>query len=218
MKIYVVLAVLLLSGVNAVAQEFSGKVSYEMTYEAKGEEELGMMTMMLPKTETLYIKGNRAKIVQESTMGKNTFIKDIDKDTTFVYLEMMGQKIQLLLSQDQIEKQYNVFKAKKIEYASGKKMIDKRICKRALMTYDDSLPAAEVYYLPNVVNSAYPMFTGLSGLPLTFSLIQERFVFTKKATLITAMDIADDMFDELVGFSKKTPEELQSMFGGFGGK
>lgn len=217
MKKYIGLAIAVVLVLNTEAQTFSGKITYEMSYEQKGEESLGMMTMMLPKTETLYIKGNRAKIIQESSMGKNIFIKDLDQDTTLVFIEIMGQKIQMLLSQDQIENQYNFFKAQKIEYASGKKMIDKQVCKRALVTYDDSLAASEVYYIPDVVNSAYPMFGDLKGLPLTFSIDEDIFMFTKTAISVEKMDVSDQEFNPLEGYTQKTPEELKALFQGFGG-
>lgn len=196
---------------------FTGKIDYQMEYKAKLEEGLGMMTMMLPTKETLFISGDKAKVIQESTFGKNIFIKDVLNDTTLVYIEMMGQKFQLLLSQEQINKQFTFFKPINIEYTSGKKLISKQVCKRALINYGDSISPCEVYYMPDVKNSAYPMFGDLNGLPLSFTLDQEEFLVTKTALLITKQNVADAEFQPLSGYAAKTPEELQALFKGFGG-
>jgi hypothetical protein len=202
---------------NSNAQTFTGKIDYQLEYEAKGSEELGMMAMMLPTKETLIISGDKAKVMQESTLSKYIFIKDVGNDTTLVYIEIMGQKFQLLLSQAQIKKQFTFLTPNNIEYTSGKKLINKQVCKRALINYGDSLPPCEVYYMPDVKNSAYPMFGDLNGLPVSFTLDQDDFFLNKTAITITKQVISDSEFQPLIGYTPKTAEELQTMFQGFGG-
>lgn len=199
------------------SQNFTGKIDYQMEYEAKSDEGLGMLTMMLPTKETLIINGDKAKVIQESTFGKNIFIKDALNDTTLVYIEMMGQKFQLLLNQEQINNQFVFFKPVNIEYTSGKKLINKQVCKRALINYGDSIPLCEVYYMPDVKNSAYPMFGDLNGLPMSFTLDQDEFLVTKTALTIVKQKVSDEEFKPLVGYAAKTPAELQALFQGFGG-
>jgi len=209
------LAVIVSNNVNA--QTFTGKIDYQLHYEALGDEDLGMMTMMLPNKETLIISGDRAKLIQEGTLSKYIFIKDVGNDTTLVYIEIMGQKFQLLLNQEQIENQFTFLSPIKIEYTSGKKLISKQVCKRALINYGDSIPPCEVYYMPGVKNSAYPMFGDLDGLPLSFQLNQEIFMLNKTATIVTKQNVADSEFQPLVGYTPKTAEELKALFQGFGG-
>lgn len=150
-------------------------------------------------------------------MSKYIFIKDIGNDTTLVYIEIMGQKFQLLLSQEQITNQFTFLTPDKIEYTSGKKLISKQVCKRALITYGDSVPPCEVYYIPDVKNSAYPMFGDLNGLPLSFVLDQDEFMMNKTATIVTKQKVSESEFQPLIGYTPKTAEELQTMFQGFGG-
>lgn len=199
------------------AQDFEGVITYEITYESKTEGSNPMAAMMLPSKEILTIKGQQSKVTQESNMTTNTFIKLPQKDTTLVYFEAMGQKIQLLLSSAEITDRYTPFKALNVEKTSGKQLINNSLCKRALVSFSDSLPPIEVYYLPNSYN-AYPMFGSLEGIPVSYTMETPQYIITKTAVNIEPKNIPPTAFAPLNGFTPKTVAELQAMFGGFGAK
>lgn len=200
-----------LTTLTAFGQEFEGKISYNISYEIH-DDEMGMATMMMPKSEQFYQHDGTAKMIQEISLGKYTIVKNLTKDTTQVFLDIMGQKIQLLMGKLQLDNQFSPYKATNIKYVSGKKMIGDKVCKRAMVTFNDSLPEVEVYYLPNYTCNAYPMFGDLNGIPVSYTMKNKSFTVTKTASVIDPKPLKPEDISVPEGYEPKTINELMGTF------
>jgi GLPGLI family protein len=208
------LLVFLSSGINA--KDFKGVVTYKVTIE--GSQVNDQMRAMMPKTMTMMIKGNKAKVEMVTGMGKNVSITDGDTKTTIALLDMMGQKIAIKSTAEEIQKEIDKAGDAKVEITSETKEICGYTCKKAIIRIEKEEQEIIAYYTEELGNSAInfdnPQFKDINGVMLEFEMPNEQFTMHMTATSVEKKNIEDSEFQIPEGYQIKTKEEMQGMFGG----
>ena len=92
---------------NALAAKkkpFKGKVTYQISYDAKDLPE-GAVQMM-PKTMTMYVGDNKTKTVLFTGMGKQSVVFDLNEKTKTAFMDIMGRKFAIKSSYEDIQKEF----------------------------------------------------------------------------------------------------------------
>src|SRR5690606_11246258 len=110
---------------SSFAQDFEGKISYNISY-GDLPEEMKAYESMLPKEMNFLVKGDKSKMTQPSAMGSETVvIADQGNNKTTVLINSMGFKVAVKSDLDENERP-----TPNIEYVDGSKSIAGFDCKK----------------------------------------------------------------------------------------
>lgn len=204
------------AGADAQQKLSEGKVTFEIAY---GDTDLPDETMaMMPTEMDMYFKNDKSRVEMSMGMGMNqTMIFDNKARTMTMLMDMMGNKIAVKNTEEDIKKQKekNGKKDNKIEFTNETKQIAGYTCKKAKVTNDEG--SFDLYYTDDIVikdgdwNSD---FKDIKGFPMQYQMNQGKMQMTMTAKKVTAQAVEDKMFTVPADYKEKTPEELQKMFGG----
>jgi GLPGLI family protein len=198
----------------ASAQNFEGKVVYDIVYEEVPEEIAGFESM-LPKEMTTYMKGPKTRIEQNTGMGENITIMDTDKKEGVVLMNMMGNKWAIKMSKEDIEEKEGDAEEPQFKYLKETKKIAGYTCKKAEMWIEgEEDDVMTVYYTEAIQNTANSNFKGLKGFPLEYQIAKQGMVMSMVANTVKKETVAASLFEVPDGYEEKTMEELGGMMGG----
>ena len=212
LKLFAVLSIAILCSINAISQSFEGVVTYSITYLDVPAEIEGMESM-LPSETIKYIDGQRIRIEQTMLMGTQVVISDFAANTSIVLMDILGNKIAMVVPEEEMENEAQATTSIEINYFKDSKTIAGYKCKKAVITGDGFETPAIVYYTTKIPYTE-DQFKGLKGLPLEMTVNSEGMQMVLSATSVQKKEVEESMFVIPDDYSIMTSEELQELFGG----
>lgn len=205
----------LILAVAANAQTFEGK----MTMKAEALDlpaEMEPMKSMFESTMTIYTKGNKSRLETTQPMvGEMIVITDMDKKTSTVCMNMMGEKIAVISEIDEQEKDEDEIKEEDIEVILGdkSKTICGYTCNNATLRVkqEGTTSEVEVWYTKDIQNTSAE-FNKLPGMPMEYTMNVESITLRYLVTSIEKVKVADSSFKIPEGYELTTEESLEKMF------
>lgn len=195
-------------GANVNAQSsFEGKITMKIEYEEVPEEYEPYMSMFAKEAIT-YVKGNKTRSEQASTMGSNVTIMNGETGEGVLLSSMMGQKIAMKMN-DSTSKSADTLKPV-ITYSNETKEIAGYKCKKAELKYGEEDPI-EVWYTEELETGGKSSFSGLKGTPMQYTVSERGMVMVMTVTNVSKETVSDDKFIVPEGYTYKTKEELMKM-------
>jgi GLPGLI family protein len=209
-------AVFVISAFQASAKEFKGVITYKITIEGSGVTD--EMKTMMPKTMVMSIKGNKSRNEMSMSMGKTVTISDGDAKTSITLLDMMGQKIAIQSTPEDIQSEMDKGPKTNVNITGETKDILGYTCKKAVITFEGEETEIIVYFTEELgtkeLNFDNPQFKDINGVMLEFEMPNEQFSMKFNAVSVEKKNIEDTEFAIPEGYQIKTKEEMQGMFGG----
>ncbi len=221
-KILVLLSLFLIISSNAHSQKaFTGQIKYKLDYE--GMEVNEAMKAMLPEQMILTIKQNKSKTELKTGMGDQVSIFDGNTKASVSLINMMGQKIAIKKTLDEVEIDRNKYPDLKLTLANETKEIAGYNCHKATIEVDaadlNGLSTFTVYYTDELgnmgINYSDPLFRKIKGVMLEYEVKTRGLLMKFKATEVKKTKVSDDTFLIPEGYKEMTAEDLKKMFGGF---
>jgi GLPGLI family protein len=194
------------------AQKFEGKITYEINYTSLPEG-MEQYASMLPSEQIIYIKNTLSRI--ESSMGMGgtqAVVNDSKKKTAFILMDMMGQKMVMKLSKEDLEGDKD--KQPTIKYVDGTKEIAGYKCKKAEITVPGSEDVVTVYYTEDLPSGTNSQYKELKGFPLEYEVSQQGMIMQFTAKEVSKDKVSDELFEIPEGYTETTKDDLGKMMGG----
>jgi len=215
MKKNILTLILSLTTLPFIAQDFSGKITFEIDYDLP--EAMEPQRSMLPTEMITHIGKQHSKVIQNTMLGEQITIINFKTKITTSLINLMGQKIAIEMG-DIFESSENSNKPT-IEYIDDSKTIAGYECKKAIYTITtttddiDEKIATEIYYSPEIPAQSNHQFKDLKGLPLEYSVTTQGMTMKIKAISVTKEKYTKKVFEIPSDYEKMTMEEFQKMMG-----
>lgn len=190
---------------------FEGTVTYSIEYLEVPSEVEGMESM-LPQETIMSISGDLVMVEQEVMGGSQIVIVDNQKKESHILMNMMGQKIDIFLSREEMEASEKETANMEIEELEGVKTILGYKCKEARITNPDTGDTQIVYYTKKL-DIEHKDFNGLKGFPLEYSTSQQNMKIKMTVTKISSKKLPASIFEIPEGYTRMTMDELNKMTG-----
>jgi GLPGLI family protein len=152
------------------------------------------------------------------SMGKTVTISDGDAKTSITLLDMMGQKIAIQSTPEDIQSEMDKGPKTNVNITGETKDILGYTCKKAVITFEGEETEIIVYFTEELgtkeLNFDNPQFKDINGVMLEFEMPNEQFSMKFNAVSVEKKNIEDTEFAIPEGYQIKTKEEMQGMFGG----
>jgi GLPGLI family protein len=215
----VALAALLLSitGFSAIAQSkkpFEGTIVYSLNFDEAGLDPASA-SMLQGREMIISIKGDKSRMEMDMGMMKTATISDNKAGSAVTLMDIMGQKMALKMSKEEIEKQRSEVKEPTIKYTEETKEIAGYKCKKAIALTEEGDELA-IFYTDEIPNSnaSNNQFKGLNGFPLEYQANQNGLKMLVTAKSVKLGKVDDSKFKVSSEYKEVTQEQLQNMFGG----
>jgi len=203
------------------SEKFEGVISYDITFpnSTMSADQLAMF----PKAMTLSVKGTSTRNESGSAMGGMTQITNYDKKFTVSLINVMGKKLALKKSLDEINKEISNDPKPSVMTTMETKEIAGYKCKKAIVTIEKNgkKTSAEIWFTNELggkeTNFGNSVYKDIDGMLMEFSVTERNFTMKYTATKVEKKAVADSQFEIPADYTLTTQEELKSMFGG-GGK
>ncbi|MFN4234615.1 MAG: DUF4412 domain-containing protein [Bacteroidia bacterium] len=209
-----------ITGYNALGQSkkpFEGTIVYSLNFDEAGLDPASA-SMLQGREMTISIKGDKSRMEMDMGMMKTTTIADNKTGNVVTLMDIMGQKMALKMTKEEIEKQRNDGNAKAptIKYTDETKEIAGYKCKKAIAVTDEGEELAVFYTdeIPSNGTSTNNQFKGLNGFPLEYQASQNGLKMLVTAKSVKLGKVDDSKFKIPSDYKEVTQEELQKMFGG----
>ncbi|MFI5151048.1 MAG: DUF4412 domain-containing protein [Bacteroidia bacterium] len=206
-------AALLATAVVSKAQK-SWEGSIVFTIDVSGEGLPPEAKQMMEGSEMkVYMKGDKSRTDMKMAMQNTITIADAKTKSSFILMDMMGQKIKMI-NKDDGKKQPDVA----VKELAETKEIAGYKCKKAELTVPNQEPIT-VYYTEEIGNNGYnTQMKGIKGYPLQFEVNQGGMKIGYTAKSVTKEKIEDSKFTvDDKEYKVMTREELMKSMGGGGG-
>jgi GLPGLI family protein len=214
LAIFMALPFLVIS-LTAFTKDFKGVVTYKVS--VTGSQVTDEVKAMMPKSMTLTIKGDKSRSEMVMGMGKTIAITNAETRETIALFDMMGQKIAVKSTTDEIQKEIADSPKMTVEKTSETKDILGYSCNKAIIRSDEGTEII-VYYTKELGTGATyfddPQFKDIDGLMLEFEIPNEGMNMKFTAITVENKNVADTEFEIPEGYQIKTKDEMKSMFGG----
>ncbi len=206
---------------NTVAKgkEFTGKITYKISFDSGEIPEQAQA--MLPKTMTLYIGHGFTKTELYTQMGSQSSIEDLNAKTKTALLDLMGQKFAMADSAEDIVKELMESPERDLEYTGEEKEIAGYMCQKVVAKSKEDSTVVATAWLANALevhdnmNFSNAEFRNLKGVMLEFDAeMGNDMQITFTAIEVEKHKLKKDTFDIPADYKKTTREELQNTFGG----
>jgi GLPGLI family protein len=204
----------ILVSLGLTAKDFKGIITYKVSITGSGVTD--EVKAMMPKTMVLMIKDEKSRSEMVMGMGKTIVLTDAGTETSTVLLDMMGQKMAIQSTKEDIQKELDESPEYSVEKTSDTKQILDYTCKKAIIKSDDGMEIT-VYYTDELgTGSTYfddPQFRQIDGLMLEFEIPNEGMTMKFTAISVEKKNVSDSEFEIPEGYEVKSKEEMQGMFG-----
>ena len=213
MKVFRLLVLTLLFPLSLLAQSFEGKIDYKMSYKNLPAEMQGMEGM-LPKNQTIWIKGSKSRYEQKMTQMSTIVISDSDDGTSTILMELMGQKYKLAMAKEEMESLVGDQGVPKITYVEGTRVIAGYTCKKAEVEMDGFDGKAIFYYTEEIpaVQVKGMEALALKGMYMAYEASTQGMTVSIEVSNIDKGSVSDDKFIVPDGYSDM-PDQMKSMMG-----
>jgi hypothetical protein len=196
-----------------MAQSFEGRIVYKMSY-TDLPPEIAQAEAMLPKNQTIWIKGNKSRFEQAMAQMSTIVISDNDAGTSIILMEMMGQKYKLDIAKGDMESMINGQSEPEIKYVDGTKVFAGYTCKKAEITMDGFDGIATFYYteeIPPVMVKGMEALK-LKGMFMSYEASMQGMTMNIEVVSVDKESVSDDKFIAPDGYSDM-PAQMKSMMG-----
>lgn len=204
----------ILMSMGISAKEFKGVITYKVSVTGSGVTD--EVKAMMPKTMVLMVKGDKSRSEMVMGMGKTIVITNAEDKTSTVLLDMMGQKMAIQSTMEDIQKELDESAEYTVEKTSETKKLLDYTCKKAIIKSDDDM-AITVYYTDELGSGATyfddPQFKDIDGLMLEFEIPQESITMKFTAISVEKKNLSDSDFEIPEGYEIKSKEDMKGMFG-----
>ena len=202
--------VFIMASFKMAVKPFEGDVDFQIAYLEMPAEMKGMESM-LPSNLKMTFSGDKVRIQQEIMGGSQIIISDEVKKEGDMLMEMMGMKIHVHMTKEDLEKEEEGMEKPEIKKLTGEKKILNYTCKKAQLTSKEG--TVEIWYT-NEIDAKNKDFPEIDGFPLEYTAIQDglKMQFTAKSVKTRSVDKAE--FSVPAGYTTYTLSELNQMFGG----
>lgn len=220
MKQIITVCVALMLAVPTFAQKgFEGTITFDIEYKDLPAE-MAAMEAMLPDEMTTKIKGEKTRLEQSLGMGMSQVtITDMKKGSGTLLMNMMGKKMAVSMSKEELEKMDKDKKGEKkpeFKYVDGTKEIAGYDCKKAIVSIEGA-GEMEVYYTEELPADANKQYEGLKGYPLEYTIDSGQFKMKMSANKVVKEKLDKKLFEVPEGYDMMTFEEFQKTMGAMGG-
>ena len=211
-RIKLLIALLILPTV-LLAQSFEGKIEYKMSYKNLPAE-MQAMESMLPKKQTVWIKGPNSRFEQKMAQANTVVISNSEDGTSIILMELMGQKYRLDITKAEmdalIEDQTNPV----VKYVAGTRVIAGYICKKAEVKMDGFDAVAIFYYTEEIppVKIQGMEALPLKGMFMAYEISQQGMNISIEVSNIDIGAINDNKFTVPDGYTEM-PAQIKAMLG-----
>ncbi len=204
-----------------------GVAEFDISYPALSAE-MKQMESMLPTNMSLYFKNELSRIEMITSMGSSIVINDNTKKEVTVLMDMMGKKIAIKQTQDELSQKEAALKkeGKMPEYSivetKEKKIIAGYKCKKAIVNYTLNGKKEQMicYYtedLPKINNGTDNMaLKEIKGFLMEYNINQNGVQMHIIAKSLKAETVADKLFTVPSDFKILSQAEIAEMMGGIG--
>ena len=204
----------LLSSFGISAKGFKGVITYKVS--VTGSSVTDEVKAMMPKTMVLMVKEEKSRTEMVMGMGKTVVLNDAEANTSTVLLDMMGQKMAIQSTPEDIQKEIDKSSNYTVEKSSETKQILDYTCKKATITSEEGT-VVTVYFTDELgTGSIYfddPQFSTIDGLMLEFEIPNEGMTMKFTAISVEKKNLSDSDFEIPEGYEIKSKEDMQGMFG-----
>lgn len=217
MKKLLLLSCLLIS-VFANAQDFEGKVVYDIKLPATLDPQ---MKMMMPKEAVGYFKDGKVRMETQAAMGMTTTsIANSKSGESVVLMNVMGSKYAIKGSGDDKEEK-EMMERTEVKFSDSTKTVAGYTCKKALVTFTTKETNEKVnmnlWYTQDIKASnkhiSGPMGK-IDGFILEYSFSQQGIDMLFSASAVTKQPVEESLFTVPADYKFMTQEELKKAFGG----
>ncbi len=204
------ISMLLLCGAATAQKSFEGTVTYSIEYLAVPAEIEGMESM-LPKEMKLQFKGEKVRMAQEVMGGSQIVVSDGKAKSGFMLMDMMGQKIAVLISKEALEQEEA--NAAKVEITPGSKTktILGHKCQQYSINDPNNAEPVEVFATKDLGDIKHQQYKKLDGFPLEYMTNEQGMKLRLVATSITKEALGNDLYTIPEGYQQMTVEQMQQM-------
>ena len=196
--------------------EFEGKIVYSISYEDLPEE-YAAYTSMMPKESTIYIKGEKTRVEQSTGMGSTITIIDNKAKTGYICMDMMGNKMAFKMDAKTFDDNSNANEKPEVTYSNETKTIAGYTCKKAEIKSKDAEEPMVVWFTEEIPTFKSKDFKYINGFPMEYQVKNGGMTMLMTATTISKEKVSDTYFKIPSGYTEKSMQDMESMFGG-GGK
>ncbi|MCX6281196.1 MAG: hypothetical protein NTU51_04480 [Bacteroidetes bacterium] len=203
---------------NAGGGKFEGVISYSITIpnSTMPAEQIAMF----PKAMTLLVKGSNTRNESTSAMGTMVEITNYDKKFTVSLMDIMGKKLAIRKTMDEISKDLGKEPKPTIELKNDIKDIAGYKCKKAIVTVEKNGKkiAFEIWYTNELggkeTNFGNPVYQDIDGMLMEFTFQEQSLSMQYLVTKVEKKALTDSIFEIPSDYKLTTEAELKSMFGG----
>jgi|688.fasta_scaffold422127_2 GLPGLI family protein len=220
MKKLFLLSCLFAFSISLFAQNFEGKIVFNMSFPDFKDPELAAM---LPKEAVTFFKNNQSRMEMNMMMGmRNSTISNGETNSSITLMDLMGQKYAIENSNSTALDQKKITESAKVTLTKDKKMIAGYSCTKALVEMlNPEKPSEKVkmdmWFTKEIsINKSYmigPM-EKIDGSVLEFSLYQSGMMIVLSAKEVLKQPVSDDLFSIPNDYKRITAEDLKKMMGG----
>lgn len=190
-----------------------GTAKYKIDYDLDAEAQ--EMKAMLPTDLTIYFKGDKYAAETSGGMMDQKAVTDMKTQETTILMDMMGNKVAMKITKEDIEKEKNKGKKPKVEITSDTKDIAGFKCTKAIVKSDEGTNV-EIWFTKDIaVNNAFKEgYDGIDGLMMEYSVPQKMFTMKMTCTEVKPGTVDDKIFEIPSDYKLMTKDELMKMSGG----
>lgn len=195
------------------AENFEGKITYEISYEELPEA-IEPYAAMLPKESTSYHKGKKSRTEQNTMGGQTITIVDMEKKVGYIVMDMMGMKSAYKMEESDLEAGNKEGDKFDIKYTNETKTIAGYVCKKVEITSKDDKSVTYAYVTDKIEGMNNSKMNYLKGFPLEYTVKANGMEMSIKAKSISKEKVSDAFFTLPSGYDVKPISELYKLQGG----
>ena len=204
-------AVLLICSVSLskAQSDFEGEIVYKIEY-GQLPDQPGIESF-LPKEMKNSIKGGKTRMDQAfGESGNSQFVViDDENQTGFVASYMMGQKMIINISEEDMKSSTESYKEANVEYLDEYKDILDYKCQKAVLTQEGV--TTTLYVTEKLPNKASRQFMNLKGMPLQIATSQEEIEIIMTAISVDKKAIDSSIFEKPEGYQELSLQDIKNM-------
>jgi GLPGLI family protein len=194
-----------------------GKIVFDITYPGTDLDQ-NMMAMM-PTDATIYVKKDMSRMEMKMGMGSMVAISDAKSGTTTTLMDMMGQKIAMKITPDDLKKEKEKSGKPQVQITDETKDIAGYKCRKAIVTTTTDGKdkyTFNVWFTKDIEakNSAKNQIEGIDGFMMEFETKQQGMTIKMTAQSVTPQPVDDSMFVIPDGYKQMTMDDMKKMGGG----
>lgn len=217
MKKLLLLSCLFLA-VFANAQDFEGKVVYDIKLPATLDPQ---MKMMMPKEAVGYFKDGKVRMETQAAMGMTTTsIANSKSGESVVLMNVMGSKYAIKGSGDDKEEK-EMMERTEVKLSDSTKTVAGYTCKKAVVTFTTKETNEKVnmnLWYTKDIKATNKHISGpmgkIDGFILEYSFSQQGIDMLFSASAVTKQAVEESLFTVPADYKFMTQEELKKAFGG----